>query len=178
MSEIVHNIPFPLDEEGFFRRQCPYCNREFKVLLEKDELNQLSNNQIDSYLVESNNENNDNEHEEETEYTCPYCGQCAPKEKWWTQEQVDYIHVFLKNIVASLLNNQLIKPLKRTYNKSNSFLRFEGKEIEQVEPWISPEINDMVVFELPCCNRKLKIDDSWLDITYCFFCGFPHRNVR
>jgi hypothetical protein len=54
-------------------------------------------------------------------------------------------------------------------------IKFEGKEIEQLEPWISPEVNDMKIFDLPCCQRKIKIEESWQDTVHCFFCGFPYE---
>jgi hypothetical protein len=30
MSEIKKCVSFPLDDKGFFRRACPFCQREFK----------------------------------------------------------------------------------------------------------------------------------------------------
>jgi len=54
-------------------------------------------------------------------------------------------------------------------------IRFEGKEMEQQKPWISPEVNDMEIFDLPCCQRKIKIEENWQDKVYCFFCGFPYE---
>ena len=32
MNEIRLSVPFPLDSEGFLRRECPSCRREFKWL--------------------------------------------------------------------------------------------------------------------------------------------------
>jgi len=54
-------------------------------------------------------------------------------------------------------------------------LKFEGKEMKLEEPWISPEENDMEIFSLPCCKRKLKIIEGWKNKVHCFFCGFPHE---
>ena len=56
MNEITMNISIPLDDDGFFRRECPFCQREFKILLEKKELKQITQMGIDSFMVESEEE--------------------------------------------------------------------------------------------------------------------------
>lgn len=180
MSEITKNISFPLDEDGFFRRECPFCHKEFKVKLEKEELADITQKGIDSFMTEPEEETTDldENRDSETEFICPYCEQQAHSNSWWTQEQLAYIGVVAKNIMAKIVNEHLIRPLKRTFPKHSTdivSMRFEGKEMEQQEPWISPEINDMEIFDLPCCQRKIKIEDNWTSVVRCFFCGFPHE---
>lgn len=179
MSKIKMNLPFPLDDDRFFRRECPLCCKEFKVLLEEEELNDLAREGIDSYMLESQEElPASDEKDTEPEFTCPYCGQQSAKDTWWTQEQLAYLGVVVNNIMAEMVNEQLVRPLKRMsrrYSSGPVKMQFQGKEMKQQEPWISPETNDMEVFPLPCCNRSIKIDESWNSEVYCFFCGFPHR---
>ncbi len=179
MSEIETSLPFPLDDEGFFRRECPYCCKEFKVLLKKDELSNLAQRGIDSFMLELKEEAKDLDERDysEDEFICPYCGQHAPNNSWWTQEQLAYINIIAKNIMARIVNENLIRPLKRTFGKPTTSMvsmHFKGKEVEQQEPWISPEVNDMEIFDLPCCQRKVKVEDSWNSEVHCFFCGFPN----
>jgi len=181
MNEIRMNLSFPLDEDGFFRRECPLCHKEFKVLLEKEELTDLAHKGIDFFMIEEKEkETNLSENESSgTEFVCPYCGQRAPGDSWWTQEQLTYVGIVAKNILAKIINENLIRSLKRTFRRSGYSkvsLRFEGKEIEQQEPRISPEVNDMEIFDLPCCQRKIKIEENWQDTLYCFFCGFPYEH--
>lgn len=180
MSEIRTNLPFPLDDDGFFRRECPFCRKEFKFLLEKEELTDLAQKGIDSFMIEAKEETIDLDESElsEAEFTCSYCGQKAPSDRWWTQEQLIYVSIVTKNIIAKMINENFIRPLKRNFQKPSSSMvsiRFEGKGMEQQEPWISPEVNDMEIFDLPCCKRKIKIEDNWIDVVYCFFCGFPYK---
>jgi len=76
----------------------------------------------------------------ETEFICPYCGQRAPSDNWWTQEQLAYVGILAKNIMAKMINENFIRPLKRTSQRPSSSIvsiRFEGKEMKQQEPWIS-----------------------------------------
>jgi hypothetical protein len=180
VSEIEMSLSFPLDDDGFFRRECPLCHREFKVLLEENELPSLAQEGIGSYLLETQEEaTGANENEEtESEFTCPYCGQRAPRDSWWTQEQLAYIGAVAQNIIAKMVNEQLIRPLKRMSRRHSSgliSLRFEGEEMKQQELWISPEVNDMEIFDLPCCYRRIKMDESWSSVVHCFFCGFPYE---
>ncbi len=180
MGIIEKGISFPLDNEGFFGRECPLCCREFKVLLKKEELNNIIQDEIDSFMIEQKNKNEESDEDDalDIEFTCPYCGQCSSSNSWWTEEQNAYIKVYVENIMAKLVNENLIRPQKRNFGKSSSgliSLEFKGDEIRQKDPWISPESNDMEIFNLPCCNRKLKIKEEWKDKVYCFFCGFPHK---
>jgi hypothetical protein len=79
--------------------------------------------------------------------------------------------------VAQIINDELIRPMKRKFSGRRSgflSLRFEGKEMEYQEPWISPEPDDMTINALPCCNLQVKLDDYWSQPVYCYQCGFPH----
>ena len=179
MGDIEINISLPLDDEGFFRRECPFCRREFKVMLSKDELGTLAQEEIDSFMTEAEEKTDSDEgSQEEVEYFCPYCGQSAPKSSWWTQEQLSYVNIFAQNIMASLINEHLIQPLQRNFRHQRSgpiSISFHGQEMGQQEPWISPEINDMNTFDLPCCNRKIKVEENAIGRIHCFSCGFPHE---
>lgn len=176
---VVMKISLPLDD-GFLRRECPFCYREFKVLLQEEELTDYIQRGIDSFMIESSEEDVELEPNESSgsEFSCPYCGQRATEDGWWTQQQLAYFKVIATNIIAKQINEHLIRPLKRMARRSSSgpvSMRFEGKEIKQQEPWISPETSDMKIFDLPCCGRKMKIADDWEGVVYCFFCGFPHE---
>ncbi len=168
------NISFPLDSNGFFRRECPFCYREFKILLKDNEINDLSRDSMKSFMLEKNEDTTEDEFES-NEFFCPYCGQAAKNDKWWTKEQMAYINIYMNNILSNMINNHLIKPIKSDFRTSKT-IKFEGKEIELEEPWISPESDDMIEFDLPCCQRRIKVDEKWSGDVFCFFCGFPHRH--
>jgi len=181
MGNIEINVSLPLDDDGYFRRECPFCRKEFKVMLTKEEMATIAQKGIDSFMSESNEKTDSEQSDSEESYRfCPYCGQSAENDSWWTQEQLSYIGIFAKNIMANLVNEQLIRPLQRNFGQHRSgpfSLSFKGHEMEQQEPWISPETNDMDVFDLPCCNRKIKIEENTKAPMYCFFCGFPHERT-
>lgn len=170
---IVKEVSFPTDEDGFLRRACPFCKREFKVKFKQEEISDISQRSIENYLLESQDESHDliENEDSENKYFCPYCGQQASFNDWWTEEQGAYIQVILKNIMADLVNAHLIKPLQRS-TRSSSFIKVNGKPMKQQEEWISPEINDMKIFELPCCERKIKTTENWKKIYIVIFVDF------
>ncbi|HYA41731.1 MAG TPA: hypothetical protein VEF34_10530 [Syntrophobacteraceae bacterium] len=179
MTDIKMNVPFPLDDEGFFRRECPFCFREFKIKLKEDELSDLAQGVSSTFMVDSEPEPSSEDTEDQAaDFFCPYCGQSSAAGTWWTQEQLAYIQVHTKNIVAKIVNENFIGPLKRNFGQNRSggliSIKVTAKELEQTEPWIAPEANDMKVFDLECCQRSLKIDEAWRGTVHCFFCGFPH----
>ncbi len=179
MCEAIIKVLFPLDD-GFLRRSCPYCRREFKILLKKSEIEDLVSKLEDSFLVEETTGTETREDREvEGLFTCPYCGRQAGEDRWWTQEQQLHIRIHLENLAAEVINEQFIQPLKRKFGRKTSgpvSIRFEGKELEKKSAWMSPEASDMEIFELPCCERKVKIDPEWSGEIHCFFCGFPHAS--
>lgn len=181
MNNHRREISFPLDSDGFFRRQCPSCRREFKVLVEKSELTSLADRGLDSFMVETTGEDEKLELAEyaESKLTCPYCGELAGKYNWWTQQQLAYIRTVARNVAVKSINEELIRPLKRAARRTTSgfvSLKFEGKEIREQEAWMPPEADDLEAFELACCNRMIKIQEDWSGVVYCFFCGFPHQH--
>ena len=174
MGKIEMKITFPLDSDGFFRRECPFCNREFKIMIEENEKRDLAQKQIESFMLNSESIAEDREDiKVENERVCPYCEQKAPKTSWWTKEQSEYIKRYIKNCANDLINEHFIKKLERTFAGSKS-VTFKGKELPLEEPWISPETDDMEKFELPCCKQAIKIDEKWSGEVHCFFCGFPY----
>lgn len=182
MSEIEVSISFPTDDENYSRRQCPLCRREFKVLLEPQEMKDLAKEGIEVFMLGEEEKGSETEKSEtqEQEYYCPYCGQQSLRSEWWTNEQEAYIRVYAENIASQLINESLIKPMKRSFSGSSGpiSIRFDGQELKMKEPWISPETNDMESFNLPCCGRKIKINEDWTKRVHCFFCGFPHNRAK
>ena len=161
MGDIEMHASFPLDDDRFFRRECPLCIKDFKIQIDEDELKDIGEKLMESFLLEQDREDDDGE-EEQQEFTCPYCGQKSAGDQWWTQEQIVYTKIYAENIMADIVNENFIRPMKRTFRGSSSdfiSVKFEGQEMKKQEPWISPEENDMEILELKCCEEKINIDE-------------------
>ena len=69
-DKVSFGMTIPLDSDGFLRRECPTCEREFKW---------------------PPSETEDEEHDEPADdvgYLCPYCDVQAPGGAWLTQAQL------------------------------------------------------------------------------------------
>jgi hypothetical protein len=53
-------------------------------------------------------------------------------------------------VYAKIINEQLIKPMNRNFNKSSGpiSIYFKGSEMKYEEPWISDEVNESFLFTL------------------------------
>lgn len=181
MSEIIREVRLPLDGR-FLRRECPFCRRQFKVAIPEEELQTLTQSKISAFLLGATSTGREapSEERQEVQLFCPYCGQQAERDQWWTDEQAAYLQVIVENIIAEPVNRNLVRPLRRSIanQKTGSvWIRFEGRELAQKEEWIAPETYDMAEVHLPCCDRVIKVQEQWPATVFCPFCGFPHRDL-
>jgi hypothetical protein len=169
-----------LDPSGFLRRGCPLCGREFKVYVPLDERGFPPGEAEQSFLLVPVREDDAEASAVPAlaERHCPYCAQTAPPDQWWTQQQVAAIHTVLRNTLAGMMNEHLVRPLSRAFSghqRGPVTIRFHGRELQQEEEWTPPEADDMVRFLLPCCGTEIKIAEDWTQPVHCFYCGFPHH---
>ena len=101
------SIPIPLDNDGFLRRECPTCGREFKW--------------------------HDGPANEEAEvapvvdvYYCPLCGAPAGPDDWWTQSQLDFIHGNAAPLAMRQMGDMLADAFKGVKGVNNS-IKLEPK---------------------------------------------------
>lgn len=73
----------PLDSDGFLRRECPTCEREFKWL-----------------------PSDESDPAEPGGYYCPYCAVQAPVDHWLTKAQVELAtHVAMRDIADPMMHD-------------------------------------------------------------------------
>lgn len=151
MDKTTSEAHLPLDTDNCIRRECPYCKKEFKI--RKSDFESLKH---------------------ENEYFCPYCGQSADVNKWFTTAQKDYSMNIAANVGIDLINKELIKSLKKMNSRS---FRMETRDVPRRNELINPEIDDMVFFALPCCNKQIKISEDWDGATFVISADF-HMTER
>ena len=179
MSNIEFRVSIPLDDDHFLRRECPLCNREFKVLVPEEDIEDMISRRIKIFMIEENIDIQDEEEQkEDIELICPYCGQRSDINEWWTKEQLEYMYVFVHNYVADIANKTInnLENMSKNMNSGLISMRIEGQRMSKKEPWISSEINDMKFHELPCCNTHIKIIEDWDDSIYCHYCEFKYNS--
>jgi DNA-directed RNA polymerase subunit RPC12/RpoP len=87
-DEISFGMTIPLDSDGFLRRECPTCKREFKWRPTPEA---------------------DAEPAQDGGYFCPYCGVQAPIDAWLTQGQL----ALAQNIIATRAIGPMVSKLGR-----------------------------------------------------------------
>jgi hypothetical protein len=148
-EEILVPLTLPLDADGFLRRECPNCEREFKVFPSGD-----------SEPVPADG------------YCCPYCGERAGNDSWFTRGQIRVIDSAInQNVIPSLLGDleDSLADLERT---SGGLLSARIERSESLRPSRLTEPNDMKVVAFDCHPKEpIKVVDEWSGPVHCIVCG-------
>jgi hypothetical protein len=155
MSEREVSVPLPLDSDGFLRRECPTCEREFKWLHSQGE------------------DPSDNDQEHPTGgYFCPYCAVQAPDGSWWTKAQLEFVEaVGVREFVGPELD-RLSRSVRDIGSSSDGLIEatFEAELPEEPAPL--REEDDMRRVEFACHpSEPVKVLDEWSMSVHCLLCG-------
>lgn len=142
------SMSLPLDS-GYLRRECPHCERQFK-------------------WHHGPTDDRPDDADEPSVYTCPYCGETAPPDAWWTPEQLELAR---QTMVGPALRH-IADELRDATRRSGGFLTFDIKEDDPEPPTALHEPADMVVVTSPCHPwEPFKIADDWREPIHCLVCG-------
>lgn len=143
----------PLDEDGYLDRECPLCERLFR----------WHHGPLDQQI--------DDDSTSPGAYFCPYCGQQAPVDEWWTREQVEAAQRAAAAAVVPKIEEELRDAFKGL-NRS----RFIKADVEAARP--SPaaplfvEPADLLTVSSPCHPEEpVKIGPQWGSALHCLVCG-------
>ena len=152
MSDIEIPISFPLDSDGFLRRACPSCCREFKWLSHTQEVVASPTGKL----------------------FCPYCGAPGAPNGWFTTVQLAYINeeVFDEVVRPSLQN--LAESFRQLGRSSGGMFKFTGNvespQQRQAPPVFEPA--DMRQVNFNCHpSEPVKVEESWDKALHCLSCG-------
>lgn len=149
-DEISVPISLPLDNDGFLRRECPTCEKQFKWYAHPE---------------------GDPDAEPVDQYFCPLCGAPSGADAWWTPAQLEYA----QGAAAPALEEHVQEMLRDAFNriKDVTFTPDPHFSLEIATPDPITEQDDMVIVEPPCHpNEPLKVPDSALGgHLHCLVCG-------
>ncbi len=119
MGEESISVSVPLDCDGFLRRECPNCERQFKW--------RVSDPDPEDHSAVPHS------------YFCPYCGEPASLDSWWTREQLEYGQAMAVAEVVPPKLRQFVRNVDRG-NRRNSFISIDidSTEIPEPEPLTEP----------------------------------------
>lgn len=136
-------LKIPLDADGYLRRECPNCEREFKRIVVGPSESKVS-------------------HPATAGLYCPYCGVQALSNRWLTKSQVALTKVAVADQVADAKPHGALKSL-------SSLVSWGRTAVPQVE---AIELNDMEVVRFTCHPKgPIKVYDGWIGKVHCLVCG-------
>jgi hypothetical protein len=146
-------IELPLDHDGFLRRECPSCEREFKWH------HGPANEEAERQPPQSS-------------YFCPLCGRPAGEDSWWTQEQLALIdgagQTFINQQLNSILDDAFGGMRDNGLLRVESSKRLDGPSLPQ--PLV--ETDDMTIVASPCHPwEPIKVPLSNSLPLFCLICG-------
>ena len=141
-----------LDSDGFLRRECPHCEREFKWHHGPTETTPEAFVYPDVYW-------------------CPRCGQSAAHNAWWTPAQLDYQQEYLTAVSSDIVNDALRDAFGTRRSKNFKFT--PAPRTGAVNTPAPPEEPDDMEMIAPPCHpwEPVKVPDDARPPHYCLLCG-------
>jgi hypothetical protein len=150
-GKITLSMEIPVDSDGFLRRECPTCEREFKWLpaAEDDDAASMADGG----------------------YFCPYCGVQAPADAWSTPAQLALARDITQAEVVEPMLSKFADDLARTFQSAGMTTRSAPRR-QLGEPEPLTESDDMTRVDFACHpSEPLKVLDDWRQPVRCLICG-------
>lgn len=171
------SITVNLDRDGFFRRTCPSCGRDFKTEGDPADTVTVLSPQISKVGLEIGESTNKSDPESpHTLLGCPYCEHRAEPKDMLTSEVIEYLKRHAVREIRSKLDkafNDLSSSMgsKGRGGLFSLSLKFEySRSPLPSRPIHGPEPADMKIINLLCCDKKIKISKDWMSLDLCPYC--------
>jgi uncharacterized Zn finger protein (UPF0148 family) len=152
-DDIKLGTTVPLDSDGFLRRECPTCEREFK-------------------WQQSADDGTGAETVPDGGYFCPYCGVQAPADSWFTQAQLALAQNMIETEVLAPMIEDFARDIERSSSRSRGMIK--ATVTHDVPDQLDPltETDDMRRVDFPChTSEPVKVLDDWTKPVHCLICG-------
>jgi hypothetical protein len=152
-DEVSVAMSLPLDSDGFLRRECPTCEREFKWLSAEE-------GSADAAPIPDGG------------YFCPYCAIQAQPDAWWTPAQLEAINSVMSSEIVDPALKKFERDLRRSAKRSGGFLDVSVRHEPAHQPAPLVEVDDMRRVDFLCHpGEPIKILDDWTQPVHCLICG-------
>ena len=148
MGDVELSMSLPLDRDGFLRRECPACEREFKWRPTPEGEEGVP---------------------APAGYHCPYCARTASADQWWTKGQVEAAEwqVYIEVLKPTL--DRLGDGLR---GKSDGLVQISTSIEWPERPPPLEEPDDMRRIDFVCHSTEpVKVALRWEGPVSCLICG-------
>jgi hypothetical protein len=144
-------MSIPLDSDGFLRRECPTCEREFKWLPSNED-------EVESQSVPDG------------DYFCPYCGVQAPSGSWFTQAQIELAENMVATEVVGPMLQDFTRGIESIGDRSGGLMTVSAShdEPDKLDPFT--EVDDMKRVDFKC-HPSEPVKTLWDKPIRCLICG-------
>jgi len=173
---VQYAVSISTDRDGFLRRSCASCGRDFKTQISESELQWALAFQVQRMGLDIGSDVLSTTNEGPRVLRCPYCAFPGKDQDMHTDETVNYLkRVILREVVMPQLND-FFSGLENIFGRGGSrgqvSIRFEHTPgVKALRPIHGPEPPDMDIVEFICCGKKAKVAGGWTDVQVCVFCG-------
>jgi len=176
-NQIQFSVAISTDRDGFMRRACSSCGRDFKTEINAADFQWL----LSSYCQRHGLEIGESREERTgTQFLwCPYCSHRDESQHMMTEEITDYLKRIVYREHVFPMVNQLFSGLEDAFGgsrRSGGFISLSvefkhSRPIAPARPIHGPEPADFKIVTFLCCNKKIKVSNDWIDVPLCSFCG-------
>lgn len=181
-NQVKFSLTYCLDKDKYFRRMCPSCGREFKTEINEADIAALLQPTFKRIETEIGQELSLQGQEPLGDYLyCPYCEHCDLASEMLTSEFSRYLRrLVMREYVLPMINNTFSDIAnsfsgRRSRSSGGMFsidMTFEhSRSILPPRPIHGPEPPDMIIIEMLCCHKKIKISEKWHHLKRCPYCG-------
>jgi hypothetical protein len=176
-DQIQLSISISTDRDGFMRRTCSACGRDFKTEIDPADLQSLLSSYCQKQGLEIGAARKEGTHT--CFLWCPYCSHQDEAQQMMTEETTDYLKRIAYRECVLPMMNQLFSNLQDSFGgsrRSGGFISLSvefkhSRPIAPVRPIHGPEPGDFKRVTFVCCNEKIKLSEYWMDVSLCSFCG-------
>ncbi len=159
------------DRDGFLRRTCPECGRDFKTSINEVQLSHFLQAEITHVGKEMGLIADEEADEEASALICPYCRHRARSHDMLPDELLHYLILQIKRQIIYPMIDKTFGGLADSIGRNN-FIRIEySGGLLPPRPIHGPEPADMKIVHLICCSERIKISETWNGMEQCPYCG-------
>lgn len=164
-----------VDRDGFLRRTCPACGRDFKTELDPADLQWALSAECRRVGLDVGDADHDTT---DASLRCPFCAHVAESPEMHTEETSDYLRrLILREFVLPKMNAEM-SALEDVFSSTRGgagFLSISMKftherDVLPARPIHGPEPADMKIVSFLCCGKRLKVPEAWTELDACAYC--------